>query len=173
MTNYAIRVLGDPVLKTRAKEVEDFDGKLSALTEGMIESMYDAEGVGLAAPQIGVQRRIITYDIGEGPQTIINPEVVETSGSAFYDEGCLSIPGLYFEIERPAKATFRGLDLHGNEVVFEDDDFLTRMMFHEIDHLDGILTIDRLDPDARKQAMAMIREQQIAGNFVARSRRAL
>lgn len=165
MPNYEIRVIGDPVLKQRAKEVEDIDGKLVALTDGMTTSMYEAVGCGLAAPQIGVQRRIVTYDIGEGPHVIINPEMVESSGVAVYEEGCLSIPGLRFDVERPARATFRGLDLDGNEVVFEDDDFLARMMQHEIDHLDGILTIDRLSPRERKQALRAIAEQEITGNI--------
>jgi peptide deformylase len=161
--NYEIRVIGDPVLKTRAKEVDDIDGRLVALTDGMMESMYQAIGCGLAAPQIGVQRRIVTYDIGDGPNVIINPEIVESSGVAVFEEGCLSIPGMRFDIERPERVTIRGLDLHGNEVVFEDDEFLARMMQHEIDHLDGILTVDRLSPRDRKRALRAIAEQDLTG----------
>ena len=165
MPNYEIRIVGDPVLKQRAKDVEEFDGKLAALTQGMTSTMYEAIGCGLAAPQIGVQRRVVTYDVGDGPFVIINPEIVDSSGTAVYEEGCLSIPGLRFDVERPEKITVRGLDVNGNEVVFEDDDFLARMMQHEIDHLDGILTIDRLSPKDRKRAMRLISEQEFTGSI--------
>lgn len=166
MHTYEIRTIGDPVLKQRAREVEDFDGKLAALSEGMTESMYQAVGCGLAAPQVGVQRRVVTYDMGDGPHVIINPEVVTSKGTAVFEEGCLSIPGMRFEIERPAVITVRGFDLDGREVVLEADDFFARMLLHEVDHLDGVLTIDRLDSKERKKALRAIAEQDLTGRSV-------
>jgi peptide deformylase len=165
VTTYEIRVIGDPVLKQRAREVEDFDGKLAALTDGMMHTMYDAIGCGLAAPQVGVQRRIVTFDMGDDPGIIINPTIVESKGTAVFDEGCLSIPGMRFEIERPAIVTVQGQDLDGTVVIIEADDYFARMFLHEIDHLDGILTVDRLDPKERKRVMRMINEQAMTGQI--------
>lgn len=155
---YPIRVLGDPVLKQRSREVEELDGTLATLVDTMYTTMYDAVGLGLAAPQVGVRKRLFTYDVGEGPRVLINPEVVETSGEAGFEEGCLSIPGLRFEVQRPERVTVRGIGLDGREQVFEDDDMLARVFQHELDHLDGILLIDRLDPDTRKLALRELRE---------------
>src|SRR5690348_2370590 len=115
MATYTIRTFGDPVLKQRAREVEELDGALARLVDTMYETMYEASGVGLAAPQVGVQRRIFTYDVGEGPEVLVNPEIVASSGDWSFEEGCLSIPGLAFEIVRPKIVTVRGLDLDGNE----------------------------------------------------------
>ena len=158
MKAYPIRVLGDPVLKQRSREVEELDGTLATLVDTMYTTMYDAVGLGLAAPQVGVRKRLFTYDVGEGPRVLINPEVVETSGEAGFEEGCLSIPGLRFEVQRPERVTVRGIGLDGREEVFEDDDMLARVFQHELDHLDGILLIDRLDPDTRKLALRELRE---------------
>jgi peptide deformylase len=158
---YPIRVFGDPVLKQRAREVEDVDAELAALVDSMYDSMYEAVGLGLAAPQIGVQRRIFTYDIGEGPTAVINPVIVETKGEFTYQEGCLSVPGLSFEIVRPKLITLQGLDVEGNEIVVEGDEQLGRVFLHEVDHLDGILLLDRLDPDVRKQALRALRERDL------------
>ena len=119
----------------------------------MYDTMYEASGVGLAAPQVGVQKRIFTFDVGEGPQVLINPEIVEATGEWVYEEGCLSIPGFHFEIVRPKVVTMPGLDLDGNEVIIEGDELLGRVFLHEIDHLDGVLMLDRLDPDERKRAL--------------------
>ena len=159
---YEIRVIGDPVLRQRATEVADIDGKLARLTDDMLATMYDAPGIGLAAPQVGVQKRIFVFDVGEGPQVIINPEVREARGEWAYDEGCLSIPGLVFELVRPKEVHLVGYDLQGNEVAIEADEVLARCFQHEIDHLDGVLFIERLDDDDRKQAMRVIREQRLS-----------
>jgi len=132
------------------------------LAESMYETMYEALGMGLAAPQIGVQRRIFTYDVGEGPHTIINPEIVESSGEWVFNEGCLSVPGLHFDIVRPKLVTLRGLGLDGNEIEIEADEKLARVFQHEIDHLDGVLLLDRLEPDERKRALRALREQDLA-----------
>jgi peptide deformylase len=162
MATHPVRLFGDPVLKQRSREVEDLNGTLVGLAESMYETMYEALGLGLAAPQIGVQRRIFTYDVGEGPHVIVNPEIVETSGEWVYNEGCLSVPGMHFEIVRPKVVTLRGIGVDGNDVVIEADEILARLFQHEIDHLDGVLLLDRLEPDERKRALRAIREQDLA-----------
>jgi peptide deformylase len=159
---YEIRVIGDPVLRARAAEVTDIDGKLAQLADDMLTTMYEAPGLGLAAPQVGVQKRLFVYDVGEGPQTIINPEIVETRGEWEFDEGCLSIPGLAFELVRPKEVHLTGYDLDGNEVSIEADELLARAFQHEMDHLDGVLFIERLDEESRRAAMRIIREQRLS-----------
>jgi len=161
MATHPVRVFGDPVLKQRARDVEEFDGDLAALVETMYETMYEAVGVGLAAPQIGVQRRIFTYDVGEGPHALLNPEIVEASGEWVYNEGCLSVPGLQFEISRPKLVTLRGLGVDGSKIEIEADEMLARVFQHEIDHLDGVLLLDRLEPDERKRALRELRERDL------------
>ena len=158
MSSYQIRVFGDPVLKQRAKDVTDVDGALVRVVNTMVETMYDASGIGLAAPQVGVQKRMFTFDIGEGPQVLINPEVAAAEGEWAYEEGCLSIPGFHFEIVRPKVVTMTGLDLDGNEVVIEGDELLGRVFLHELDHLDGVLMLDRLEPDERRRALRELRD---------------
>jgi peptide deformylase len=162
MATHPVRLFGDPVLKQRSREVEDLNGTLVGLAESMYETMYEALGLGLAAPQIGVQRRIFTYDVGEGPHVIVNPEIAEASGEWVYNEGCLSVPGMHFDIVRPKVVTLRGIGLDGNDVVIEADEVLARLFQHEIDHLDGVLLLDRLEPDERKRALRAIREQDLA-----------
>jgi peptide deformylase len=162
LATHSVRLFGDPVLKQRSREVEDLNGSLVGLAETMYETMYEAIGLGLAAPQIGVQRRIFTYDVGEGPHVIINPEIVDASGEWTYNEGCLSVPGVHFEIVRPKVVTLRGIGLDGNELEIEADEVLARLFQHEIDHLDGVLLLDRLDPDERKRALRTLREQDLA-----------
>jgi peptide deformylase len=158
---YPIRLFGDPVLRQRSREVEDIDGALARLISTMYDTMHEAVGVGLAAPQVGVQKRIFTYDVGDGDTVVINPEVVETSGEWAYEEGCLSLPGFSFEIVRPKLVTLRGLDLDGNEVVVEADELLARVFLHELDHLDGKLMLDRLEPDERKRALRELRDRDL------------
>jgi peptide deformylase len=158
MSTYPVRVFGDPVLKQKAKDVTDIDGQLARFVETMVDTMYEAAGVGLAAPQVGVQKRMFTFDAGEGPQVLINPEVAEATGEWTYEEGCLSIPGFHFEIVRPKVVTMRGIDLDGNEVVMEGDELLGRIFLHELDHLDGVLMLDRLEPDERKRALRELRD---------------
>ena len=158
MSTYPVRVFGDPVLKQKAKDVTDLDGQLARFVDTMVDTMYEASGVGLAAPQVGVQKRMFTYDVGEGPQVLINPEVAEVSGEWAYEEGCLSIPGFHFEIVRPKVVTMTGLDIDGHELVIEGDELLGRVFLHELDHLDGILMLDRLDADERKRALRELRD---------------
>jgi peptide deformylase len=164
---YDIRLIGDPVLRQRASEITDVDGKLARLAEDMVATMYEAPGLGLAGPQVGVGKRIFVYDIGEGPATIINPEIRESRGEWGYDEGCLSIPGLSFELVRPKEVHLVGYDLDGNEVSIEADELLARCFQHELDHLDGVLFIERLEPADRKAAMKIIREQKLTADDLA------
>ena len=159
--SYAVRTYGDPVLRQVAKPVDEVDGALVKLVDDMVETMYEAVGVGLAAPQVGVQRRLFVYDIDddEGPQAIVNPRIEESAGEFYFDEGCLSIPGLRIGIYRPETVLLKGVDLDGNELAIEADGFLARMFQHEVDHLDGVLMVERLDDDMRKQALKILRDR--------------
>lgn len=158
MATFPVRTFGDPVLKQRCAEITEIDGALRRLADDMLETMYKAPGVGLAANQVGIQRRIFVYDIGDGPEVVINPTIMETSDEWEYDEGCLSVPGLYFPITRPKRVTLTGLDLEGAEFTREGEDLLGRVFLHETDHLDGFLLLDRLEPDLRREAMRVLRE---------------
>ncbi len=164
MAIFPIRVFGDPVLRQRAVEIEEIDGKIVRLSEEMIETMYAAPGVGLAAPQVGIERRIFVYDVGEGPMTVINPEIVESRGEWEYEEGCLSVPDLHWLIVRPKEVHLVGHDLQGNELSIEADELLGRVFQHELDHLDGILLLERLERDQRKQAMRVLRARAFSGS---------
>ena len=161
MATYTIRVFGDPVLKRPAANVTDIDGAMVKLVDAMYDTMYEAPGVGLAAPQVGVQKRFFVYDIGEGPRTLINPVVKESRGEWVYDEGCLSVPGLSFDIVRPKEIHLVGVDLDGNDVSFEADELLARLFQHELDHLDGILLLEHLDESQRKAAMKELRRRTV------------
>jgi len=161
MAAYDIRIIGDPVLRQKAHDVTDIDAALLRLVDDMIETMYEAPGVGVAAPQVGVQKKLFVWDIGEGPNAMINPEIVESDGEWTFEEGCLSVPGLSWDIVRPKLVHVIGRDLDGNEVSYEADEFEARMFQHELDHLDGTLLVDRLDPDTRKEALATLRDLQI------------
>jgi peptide deformylase len=157
VSGLTIRQYGDPVLKERTSEVQEIDASVAALVESMIDTMYEAPGSGLAANQIGVMRRIFVYDVGEGPLAVINPRIVESDGEWTYDEGCLSVPGLSWDIVRPNAVHLVGLDLDGNELSIEATELEGRVFQHELDHLDGILLVERLDADQRKEAMKILR----------------
>jgi peptide deformylase len=167
MAPYSIRVVGDPVLRQRAAEVTSIDGRLAKLADDMIVTMYEAPGMGLAAPQVGVEKRLFVCDIGDGPRTVVNPEIVETDGEWTYEEGCLSVPGLSWEIIRPKRVHLVGVDLDGNEVSIEADEIEARCFQHELDHLDGVLLLERLDTDTRKAALRTIRELGIGPSVLA------
>lgn len=154
----AIRIFGDPVLRQQAREITDIDGHLVALADEMIETMYAAPGLGLAAPQVGVQQRIFVFDLGDGPQALVNPKIVESDGEWSFDEGCLSVPGLSWEIVRPKTIHLVGHDLDGNDVSIEADELASRLFQHEMDHLDGVLLVERLDEDQRRDARRALRE---------------
>ena len=160
MSAFSVRVYGDPVLKQVAQPVDQVDGSLVRLVDDMVETMYDAEGAGLAATQVGIQKRLFVYDVGEGPQVVVNPTIAESSGEWYHDEGCLSIPDLRLGIVRPAAVLLRGYDLDGQEVAIEADDFLGRVFQHEIDHLDGKLYIDYLSSLKRERIKKKLLKQR-------------
>lgn len=164
--SYEIRTFGDPVLVTRAAEVADINGKVVRMVDEMFETLYDSDsGIGLAAPQVGIQRQIFVWDMDDDPRVIINPKIVESEGEWVYDEGCLSIPGLFVEMTRPKKVLMRGVDLDGNEIEIEADELEARLFQHELDHLNGVLMFDRMQPQQRVRAMAeyaKIKEQGVA-----------
>jgi peptide deformylase len=164
MAPYDIRLVGDPVLRQPATEVTEIDARLVRLASDMVTTMYEAPGIGLAAPQVGVQKRMFVYDLhdDQGPHTIVNPVISEARGEWAFEEGCLSVPGLSWEIVRPKEVHLTGLDLDGNEVSFEADELLARMFQHEVDHLDGLLLLERLDADQTKEAKKILRDRALA-----------
>lgn len=158
MTVQPVRLFGDPVLRTPALPVETFDKELRILVRDLTETMLAAPGLGLAAPQLGVSLRVFTYDVDDEVGHLINPSLDLTDETQDGDEGCLSLPGLAFDTVRSWGAVARGFNMWGEPTVIEGSGLLARCVQHETDHLDGILFIDRLDPETRKQAMRAIRE---------------
>jgi len=160
---YEIRTFGDPVLKSRATPVKDFDGSLERLAQDMLRIMRENEGVGLAANQIGRLKRIFVAAYEDQEFVVINPMVEWSSESTEKDEeGCLSLPGTRVEIERPYAVTVSGKDTSGTTVRLEAEGLLARIFQHEIDHLNGVLILDRTDLESRKRAMREIRERLMA-----------
>ena len=158
-----IRLFGDPVLRTKADPVVDFDKELRGLVADLQDTMLAAPGVGLAAPQIGVSLRVFAYHVDGVLGHLINP-VLDLSGEPEPgEEGCLSFPGVYFDTPRAPRVVAKGMTMHGEPVVLEGSELLARCIQHETDHLDGVLFIDRLDPDGRKAAMRAIREAEWFG----------
>jgi len=157
-----IRTLGDPVLKVPSKPVVTFDRALRALIDDLVETMYDAQGVGLAAPQVGLSLRLFVFDDGEtGPGFLANPELSDVEGEITVDEGCLSIPGPYHPVARAERVRCRGLDERGRPRELEGEGLLARIFQHETDHLDGTLFIDRLDDDGRRAVLAELRRIEL------------
>lgn len=163
MAIYPIRTFGDPVLRMETKPVVEIDSTVHALVQDLIETMYEAPGVGLAANQIGILRRVAVFDSQDelGPRVLINPEIVETSGEWEFEEGCLSVPNRYWEIVRPGFARVRALDLDGNEVEYAGDGIVGRVLQHEVDHLDGYILLDRLAKRVRKKALKELRDEAL------------
>jgi peptide deformylase len=163
-----IRLFGDPILRTPAAPVVDFDKELRTLVRDLTETMLDAPGVGLAAPQVGVSLRVFTYhvDEAEGPGHLVNPTLDLSEEEQDGEEGCLSVPGLTFDTKRAWRVVAKGFDMHGEPVTLEGTDLLARCVQHETDHLDGILFVDRLDRAARKAALKAIREAEWFGETV-------
>ncbi|NBU32527.1 MAG: peptide deformylase [Actinobacteria bacterium] len=153
-----IRLLGDPILATPALEVKTFDKELRNLIADLTSTMLEAGGAGLAAPQIGVSLRVFTYDVDDVIGHLINPVLTLSKETQDGEEGCLSIPGLAFDCIRAEHVIAHGFNMHGEPVVIEGSDLLARCLQHETDHLDGIVFIDRLDEQTRKEAMKAIRE---------------
>ena len=140
-----IRTMGDDVLTKVCKEVKEVTPRTRILIEDMLDTMYEAMGVGLAAPQIGILKRIVVIDVGEGPIVLINPEILETAGSQTGAEGCLSVPGKAGEVTRPNYVKVRALNENMEEVVYEGTELLARAFCHEIDHLDGHLYVEKVE----------------------------
>jgi peptide deformylase len=163
MATYPIRTFGDPVLRLETKPVEEIDDAVRTLVSDLLETMYAAPGVGLAANQIGIARQVAVLDTQDelGPRVMINPVLVETSGNWEYEEGCLSVPGHYWEIIRPAFARVTALDLNGNEVEYAGDELLGRVLQHEVAHLGGGLLIDALPKPVRKKALRDLRDEAL------------
>jgi peptide deformylase len=161
---------GVPVLQTPASPVTTFDNTLQTLIDDMIDTMYAAPGIGLAAPQVGVPLRVFVIDLSVGKRggeviTLINPEFTEREGMQLEEEGCLSVPGFNATVARPERAVVKGLDRHGQPKVVEGTGLLARALQHEMDHLDGLLFLDRLRGLKRDLIVRKIRKQQRAGRW--------
>ena len=158
-----IRQYGDPALRLKAHEVGEFDDDLRRLVERMIALMHDAQGVGLAATQVGVLRRLFVFEPDEdGPRAIVNPVVVERSDETASDEeGCLSLQGVRVPVERSTRVVLEGKDPNGEDLRVELDEYGSRVVQHELDHLDGVLIIDRTDDEHRKEALSTLRPRAV------------
>jgi peptide deformylase len=158
-----IRQYGDPALRLIAHDVEDFDDDLRRLVDRMVVLMHEAQGVGLAATQVGVLRRLFVFEPDEdGPRAIVNPIVAERGEeTAVDDEGCLSLQGVKVPVERSTRIVLEGKDPHGEDLRLELDEYGSRVVQHELDHLDGVLIIDRTDDEHRKEALATLRPRAV------------
>ena len=162
MAILAIRKFGEPVIRQRAREVAAVGELHRALIKNMLETMRDAPGVGLAAPQVGVLDRIFVWEVGEEHGAVINPVITSRSGETVTEEeGCLSLPGLTYPVERSAAVTVEGLDENGAPLSMAADELLARVVQHEVDHLDGVLFIDRLPDTLRRDALRILRDQAL------------
>lgn len=154
----AIKVIikdGDPLLREKSKHVNEITPRIHKLLDNMAETMYDSEGIGLAAIQISVLKRIVVMDVGEGVIELINPEIVDKTGEQFGPEGCLSVPGIYGNVNRAEYVKVKALNRAGEEFILEGTDLLARAIQHEIDHLDGILFIDIADETYKNEDVIM------------------
>lgn len=167
MPSLRIRLVGDPVLRQVTPEMTDIDADVVAVIDDMFEAMYTAPGIGLAAPQVGISKRFFVYDLGDEDESrqgvLVNPRITGSDGEWYFEEGCLSIPGQNFEICRPKSIEVTGRDLDGNEVAFEADELMARLVQHELDHLDGVLLLERLDDEQRREAKRALRERTMVG----------
>jgi len=161
-----IRLFGDPVLRTPAVPVVDFDKELRTLVQDLTDTMLEAPGAGLAAPQLGVGLRVFTWHVDGELGHLVNPQLSLSEEIQDGEEGCLSIPGLSIDCRRALSVVAHGFDMHGEPVLVEGSEMLARAIQHETDHLDGILFIDRLDRAARKEAMRLIRDSEWFGQSV-------
>jgi peptide deformylase len=162
MAVLTIRTFGDPVLRQKARAVDDVDDVHHRLAEDMLETMRVAPGVGLAAPQVGVLERLFTWEVDDEFGTIINPVITKRSRKMYTDEeGCLSLPGLVYPVERHSGVRVEGLDEDGQPVEIDAEEHLARVFQHEIDHLDGVLFIDRLPDDLRREARRLLADQAL------------
>ena len=139
-----LRFLGDDLLRKKSRKVDKIDDRIQVLLDDMLETMYENNGVGLAAPQVGILKRVVVIDIGEGSLFLINPEIIEEEGFYVDQEGCLSVPGRQGEVKRPYRVKVKAQDRKGNEIIVEGEELLARALCHEIDHLNGILFVDKV-----------------------------
>ena len=140
-----IRTEGDPVLRKVSRPVTEMNQKIRTLIFDMLDTMYESMGVGLAAPQVGILKRLVTIDVGDGPIVLINPEILETSGEQTGDEGCLSVPGMAGQVTRPNYVKVKALDVNMEPVEYEGTELLARAFCHELDHLDGIMYVEHVE----------------------------
>jgi len=161
-----IVTFGHPSLKSRSSEITEFNEDLKILSERMIKIMYEAPGVGLAAPQIGINKNIFVFDAGNGAQVAVNPKKIEVEGSSIFLEGCLSLPGYYWEIERPEFAKIFCQNLKGEDITYEGDELTGRVLQHEFDHLKGKLLLSSLTRKERKEAIKKIAINGFPGNDI-------
>lgn len=140
-----IREESEAVLRKKCKAITEITPKIVELVDDMLDTMYEANGVGLAAPQVGMLKRVVVIDIGEGPVILINPEIVETSGEQSGNEGCLSVPGKMGVVTRPNYVKVKAVDITGQNIEVEGEELMARALCHEIDHLDGVLYIDKVE----------------------------
>ena len=160
-----MRFFGDQALRRVTEPITDVDGAIVDLASRMLATMRDQDGVGLAGPQVGRSLRIFVHKLhDEAPTVLINPQIVESDGEWVYSEGCLSIPGLYYDVVRPERVHIKAINIEGNEFEIEADEFLARVAQHEIDHLDGVLFIDRLTDHDRRDAERELRDR-VAGTL--------
>lgn len=145
-----IRIYGDDLLRKKSRVVDDINQRISILIEDMKETMYNSNGIGLAAPQVGILKRIVVIDVGDGLITLINPEIVEMQGSQLVSEGCLSIPGVQKSVDRPETVKVKAINEIGEKIIIDGEGILARALCHEIDHLDGVLFIDKAIEDEEK-----------------------
>lgn len=163
MLSLEIRKLGDPVLRESCYPVDEYDSEIKSLSKKMVETIHAEEGrVGLAAPQVGVLKRLFVYDTGNGARCFLNPEIVEADEEVEVEEGCLSIPGVYVRIPRFRRVRMRCLTPSGHRITIEAEGFLAEVVQHECDHLDGVLIIDRCEREERKRAMQEYQQLQLA-----------
>ena len=160
MNECKIVTYGNDILRAKAEDINELNQEIIDLIPRMYQIMYDSRGVGLAGPQIGISKRIFVYDIGEGPHALINPKIVKSKGELWGIEGCLSIPGLQGEVPRAELITVTGMDENGEQVKINAEDYLARVFQHEIDHLDGMMFIDRADPETLETVPLVGEEEQ-------------
>ena len=161
---------GDPVLQTEGEEVNNIDGKLAEFVGNMFETMYEAKGCGLAGPQVALSKKLFVMDVSAGKEgggriICINPQIIETKGKIVSEEGCLSFPGIYFEVERPEIVTVSAIDIHGNEFTFEAEGLAARCVLHETDHINGKLFIEFLNPLKRDLLKRKIKKKIKLGEW--------
>lgn len=160
-----VKVYPAQVLRERAQEVKNIDEDTKSLIENMAQTMYAYKGIGLAAPQVGVSERVITFDIGEGLISLINPFILEEEGEEAFEEGCLSLPGIRTDVKRARKILVRGMDVDGKERELEVGGLLARIILHEVDHLNGLLIVDRVSALRRRLLEGKIRKLRKEGSW--------